>query len=381
MTSMPDELPDPRSAPDPADVPAWAAEVHALAIAGLDATGRAADALDEVLSRRLCRMLDDEDGEALDALVRLAPSVAVARHVSRALAGLALHPRSDDDALALTLFALPIVVVAATTAREHAPTRLPGVVHDVDEVRALLIEHRALGGNETFVIGSALASADAIDLRRLPSLLAKRALRGERTPLDVAPANIEVVADERAHLRFLVGSAIAAADAKLLSPAPGQAWAMPLARVLIAQLARPAVSVVALPRAPADLVTAHSQGLAAQRDVSAQLFASNALRSLRAQAGEPSAVISAHRAADTRGGGELRLSLSSPLAPRAAQGFRCTLLPTERVVDVATMLTDLMRDCRVADVRIAPGVHPDRDAITGGPLLFKPETMPLRAVH
>jgi hypothetical protein len=75
----------------------------------------------------------------------------------------------------------------------------------------------------------------------------------------------------------------------------------------------------------------------------------------------------------------LRLSLSSPFAPRAAQGFRCAIQPMERVVDVATMLIDLLRDCRVADVRVVPGVHADRDALTGGPLLFKPEALPLRA--
>jgi hypothetical protein len=35
------------------------------------------------------------------------------------------------------------------------------------------------------------------------------------------------------------------------------------------------------------------------------------------------------------------------------------------------MLMDLLRDCRVADVRVLPGVHADRDPVTGGPLLFK----------
>ena len=114
----------------------------------------------------------------------------------------------------------------------------------------------------------------------------------------------------------------------------------------------------------------------AQRDVSAQLFASNALRQLRASVGEPVAVISAHRADDAPGGGELRLSLSSVLEPRDAQGFRCPVYPWERVVDVATMLVELLRDCRVGDIRAVAGVHADRDALTGGPLLFKPETIP-----
>ena len=109
----------------------------------------------------------------------------------------------------------------------------------------------------------------------------------------------------------------------------------------------------------------------AQREVAAQIFASNALRKFRASVGEPIAVISAHRADDAPGGGELRLSLSSPFALRDAEGFRCRLYPHESVRDVATMLRDLLRDCRVADVRVRSGVHPDVDSETGMRLLFK----------
>ena len=87
-------------------------------------------------------------------------------------------------------------------------------------------------------------------------------------------------------------------------------------------------------------------------------------------------MISAHRAAAAPGGGELRLSLSSPFDPRPAEGFRCPLFPTDRVDDVAAMLRDLLRDCRVADVRIVPGVHADRDPQTGLPLLFKADAAP-----
>ena len=37
------------------------------------------------------------------------------------------------------------------------------------------------------------------------------------------------------------------------------------------------------------------------------------------------------------------------------------------------MLLDLLRDCRVTDVRILSGVHPDCDPQTGVMLLFKPD--------
>ena len=77
-----------------------------------------------------------------------------------------------------------------------------------------------------------------------------------------------------------------------------------------------------------------------------------------------------------KGGGGVN---TSPLSPRDAQGFRCPLYAGERVADVATMLVDLLRDCRVADVRILAGVHPDREPLTGGPMLFKPDTIPVAA--
>jgi hypothetical protein len=117
-------------------------------------------------------------------------------------------------------------------------------------------------------------------------------------------------------------------------------------------------------------------GRAAQREVGAQLFASNAIRRFRARVGEPSAVISAHRCASAFGGGELRLSLSSPFDMQQAEGFRCPLFPPDRAADVATMLLELLHDCRVSDVRVIGSAQPDKDAGTGLPLLFRADAVP-----
>jgi hypothetical protein len=115
--------------------------------------------------------------------------------------------------------------------------------------------------------------------------------------------------------------------------------------------------------------------------VSAQLFASNAIRKLRAAVGEPAAVISAHRAIDSATGGELRLSLSSVFDAREAEGFRCPLYPADHAGDVADMLVTLMRDCRLTDVRVLSGVYGDRDAASGLPLLFKADALPDELMH
>jgi hypothetical protein len=186
---------------------------------------------------------------------------------------------------------------------------------------------------------------------------------------------------EGVFLRFLVGTVLAAPGADPLRDSAVGGWGIPLARALGQALAVPGISLLALPRAPQPLTTALWQGRLAQREVGAQLFASNAIRKLRAATGEPSAVISVHRVDAPAGGGEVRLSLSSPFDPREAEGFRYPLLPLDRVEDVVQMLATLLADCRIADVRVLSGVHADRDRATGLTLLFKAADLPPAAVH
>ena len=259
------------------------------------------------------------------------------------------------------MFALPIVIVSGIEGAAGCRTPRHSGRHEQD--RAILEEHGALRSR---TIRPTRVASDAIDLPRLPELLAWRQLPAsggsDFSPHVLTPSPLVVpVGREGVHLRFLVGSLLARPGADLLADAEVGAWGVPVAKALSRELAVGGASVLALPRAPQRPLPAVRTGRAAQREVGAQIFASNAIRKMRASVGEPSAVISAHHAPDAPGGGELRLSLSSPFAPRDAEGFRCPLHPLDRVGDVAMMLGDLMADCRVTDVRVAPGVHPDRD--------------------
>jgi len=374
------ELDDPRTFPDPAIAPPAAARVHALATASLDARAQGeADARDLEIDAELARLIEAGDGDALAAVLASAPSVAVHRHVWRALARRLAKPVDAETGVGVALFALPVVLVTGRSAGAAGP-RLPGILHDTYELAAQLRAHGAPGGSQVFALANALVAVAGIDARALPGLVAASRLgSSDKTfaPIALPKAPVDVPEGEAAHLRFVVGSALAAPGFDLGRNADKTAWMRPFALALGQQLAVPGISVLALPRPPQSLPAALASGRAAQRDVSAQLFASNAVRQLRASVGEPAAVISAHRTADAPGGGELRLSLSSPFEPRDAQGFRCPVYPWERVVDVATMLVKLLHDCRVIDIRAVAGVHADRDPLTGGPLLFKPETLPL----
>jgi hypothetical protein len=376
---MPVDIADPRVFPGGVD--ATHAPLIALAEASL-AAGSAIRA--EEIGRTLTTALVDrlQSGEVLllTELIAAAPSPAIARMLWRCLID-AWERASDDGArgVAATLFALPVVIVAGRDPGdgpvEPVPA-IPCVLADTARLTAIMREHRALGGNETFGFAAALVASDAIDVPRLPDLLAWQRLAADAATVerDLPPTPIALQSGQQSvHLRFLIGTALAAPGVDLLSGSDTAGWAMPLARELARQLVLPQVSVLALPRAPQRPPSALQQGRSAQREVGAQLFASNAIRKLRSAVGEPSAVISAHRCAAAPGGGELRLSLSSPFDPRQAEGFRCPLFATDRAGDVASMLLDLLRDCRVTDVRVLAGVHPDRDAQTGMMLLFKPD--------
>ena len=375
--AMLDRLADPRAWRVAPTSDARVARLHALAVAGLDAhTTREEDATREDMRRALVSLIRSGDGGALAKALTEAPALPAARYLWRSLEAAERDAAASAGALATTLFAIPVVVVASLTS-EGAHAMLPAVLQEREGLAVLLREHRALEGCETFALATALTGAEAIDLPRLPSLLEQCRIgdgpaAAPLPPLAVPAADLDLRgAGERVFLRFVVGVAVTAAGFDPLLGGEVGRWGMPLAQRLSAGLAAPGASVLALPRPPKRLVAALRIGRTAQREIGAQVFASNAIRRLRASVGEPTAVISAHRAVDAPGGGELRVSLSSPFEPRDAEGFRCPLHPYEAVRDVAGMLVSLLDDCRVSDIRVQPGVHPDVDATTGLRLLFK----------
>jgi len=368
---------DPRRFPPLDDAPPAYARLFALAAQSQGAsTGQHADACDAELAAAIDAMLRPGADGSLAALFDAAPSAAVYRHLWRILAQRE-RAGAFDSARLVRVFALPVIVVAGAERADSAGTVLPCVLGDASALAGILRDKGALAGNRTIAFANTLVAADVFDFDRLPQLLAIAPSEA------IAPSPIVVSGtSETVHLRFLVGTALAAAGADLFRDRNAAAWGTPFAQALSGELAAPGISVLALPRAPLPLVEAAWQGRLAQREVGAQIFASNAIRALRAATGEPSAVISMHASeADTRGG-EVRLSLSSPFDPRSAEGFRCPLAPLDSVEDVVAMLLALLADCRVVDVRRKPGVHPDRDAATGLPLLFKAEgAPPAAALH
>lgn len=332
--------------------------------------------IDRQLERAIVDAFDRGDFGRVESALQSARSPDEYRHLWRAAIAAWRSRTTDVDATVVAAgFAIPVVIVAAADRDVEMPMSLsePRVIVDT------MKKHGALGGNQNFGIGGVLTGVGSIGLDAAAKWPSPHAIDAAAAWIDAAAASPVRIASgvESAHLRFILGTALASPKAKAFEERTSGAWGMAVAEQLSRQLAVPDVQVLALPGAPADALSAWQHGLLAHRDVALQLFASSALRKLRSSFGEPGVVVSAHRVANGGyGDGELRVSLSSPFGERDAEGFRCPLYPFERVGDVVKIIVDLLSACRVADITVLPGVHPERNADTGLPLFFRADSLP-----
>ena len=362
-------LPDPRAFPLYEGNPAN--PLIELALASLAAElGVIQEKHDTELREHIAALLINQStGEITDALTR-APSLAVQRHITRTLASAHVEAgrARGDAALPTTVFAIPLVIVAANP----TPVNIPGALPTIDAFVTLMKAHSALRGNQTFALSNALAASSALALDQLPASLDWWALEAD-SPVRVARAAMAVPENqESVFLRFILGTALAGPGVDLLTENDTGKWGMPFTQMFAQQLGGGTLSLLALPRPPRSPLAALFQGRAAQREVSMQLFATNAIRKFRSSVGEPEAVISAHR---TVSGGEVRLSLSNPFDEKGAEGFRAELHATDRAQDVAVAMQDLLRECNVGSVTVLADVFPDMDNETKLPMLFRADAL------
>src|SRR6266496_3103147 len=215
MPYMSIDIDDPRVFAESVD-PSHASLLE-LAQAGLAATETArADEINRALTKVILDRLRSRRALLLADTIAAAPSPAIARALWRCLiAAWAPASRNSTAALAATLFALPIVIVAGRESGSGEQTdepSLPGVLADTSRLAAILRAHGALGGNETFALAPALVASDAIDVSRLAELFEWQRLAGAGAPpLDLQPTPIALQRGQQSvHLRFLIGSALAA---------------------------------------------------------------------------------------------------------------------------------------------------------------------------
>ena len=349
-----------------------ASPLHELAAASLNGNTAAR----ATFKLELDALLENGEDDAVQALLRDAPSTDCYRHIQQALAKLVNKPERGEAVIA-RLFAIPLVIVAGAKKQTQIPDALP----DVAAVSALLEQHGVLGAGRTFGLGNALCAMETLDCLR-PRLLRQWAaqLRTGGAPLELAGSTFDLPPGrEQVVLRFLVGASVVPAHVPSVTETGSNvgAWGIPLTQLLAKQLAQPGLDVLPIPRAPVALYLASDAGRAAQIELAFSLFLSNAVRQFRLAVGDPSVVLSAHRTDD--GSAELRVSLSSVFDESMLEGFRWPLYPPDDFIEIVNKINELINECRLNDVHALNLIATDLNA-RGGRFLSARDAVQLEAV-
>ena len=256
----------------------------------------------------------------------------------------------EDLPLVTRVFLLPVLFVTAGA----APAVVAGALPDVAELGATLRAAGALGRVESLAWSNALGTleaAAAVPPERLHALGRHGGGDGGADLLAPAPLQIDDAA-EQVHVRLITGVCVTGVDAPTVMETAGQVgrWGMAVSRLLAEQLAVPGLSLLALPRAPASWHAALAQASFAREEIAFQLFATGAIRRIRTATGDPLASVSACT------DGSVRIELRSPFDDMEVHSHAWRLGPADDMARVEFAITDLLRECRIADVAIAPDV-------------------------
>lgn len=314
------------------------------------------------LATAVSHVLARNDDAKIAAAYAAVTSRAAYRNLWEATA-VAVDAAPADAAVVARVFAMPWLLVCGA----RAGATLPVVLSDVSALAKVLEESGALGANRNLGFANALTDLETLEHIAPSTLRAWSAGAGLR---DFPPAPVVLTTgDETVHLRFLLGAAVAPPHAAGIADTATNvvAWGMKATAALSPQLAVPGIDVLPMPRPPMSVMRAAYAGRRAGLEAAFNLFVSNTLRRFRLKVGDPAVVLSAHD------GGELRVTLSSTLDEGMTEGYRWPLHPLDDVGEIAAVMEEFLRDCRVPDVTVFPDVLPD--ATDTGALLFPTPAM------
>ncbi len=343
-------LPDPRAYPrvDPQQP-----VVRALMRALTDRGGEAEADLQQVLLDALQR---GDDALLDDAFARM-PSQDALLALRDALASCIETP-IDANGRFVELFVLPLILV--TGARK--PATLPAEVPDLLALRALLVEHGLVDpSNQVWL------SAQLTDLAGLASVPLSRWFDAAGTlaaassglqdglPFDLPAAPIEAKSGESVHLRFLVGVAIREGERRRvkLGGDVGK-WGLPLTKLIQQQWQQQDLTLFAMPRPLAGILSGRQPARFTCLEVAYQLFLSGIIRKVREAVGDPVAALASHE------GNEIRVTVHSRIQTDLRESFVWRLAPDDVVASVQRMMEELLAECQVGEVHRVETVQPDR---------------------
>jgi hypothetical protein len=288
---------------------------------------------------------DDEIREALAG----AGSRAVYAKLWGALCTAVEKAPAEGDVVT-TVFAMPWVIVAAG----NAAAKIDCVLTDAGELARVLGEHGAFGASRNVGLSNAMCAIEALETMH-PSTVLDWSRDGSLR--DIPPAPISVARGvEEVHLRFLIGAAVASIHAPDIVETAANigTWGTPALRVVAKQLAVPDVQLLPMPRPPAGIYTAAYAGRRAAIEAAFNLFMSNSVRRIRMAVGDPELTLSAHA------GGELRVTLSTPLDDSLVEGFRWPLHPADDLDEIEGTIARLAAECRLDEPHVVSSILPDR---------------------
>ena len=270
----------------------------------------------------------------------------------------AIEAAGDEAGPVPRLFAIPWVIVCAASAAATIDCVLP----DVSALTRVLEKHGAFGASRNLGLGHALCGIESLE-----GLSPSDVLEGWQNPRlrELPPLPIEVPRGaEEVHVRFLLGAAVVPAHAPGIAETGANigAWGTPALRSLLEQLATPNIQMLPMPRPPAGLYTAAYAGRRAGLETAFTLFVSNAVRRFRRSVGEPHVTLSSHA------GGEVRMTLWTPVDDEMIEGFRWPLHPADNLEDVEQTMSSMIHACRLGDPDVRSEVL--ADCTSSGAVLF-----------
>ncbi len=292
--------------------------------------------------------LAQEGDDDIAAAYRAVQSRSAYRNLWEAVAA-AVDAPPADAAVVTRVFAMPWLLVCGT----RAGATLPCVLSDVGALAKVLEESGALGANRNLGFANALTGLETLEALAPSTLKAWSAGAGLR---DLPPAPVVLTpGDESLHLRFLLGAAVSPPQAAGIADTATNvaAWGMKATVAMSQQLAVPVADVLPMPRPPMSVMRAAYAGRRAGLEAAFNLFLSNTLRRFRVKVGDPTLVMSAHD------GGELRVTMCSPLDEGLTEGYRWPLHPLDDLHEIAASIEAFARECRVLDVVALPDMLPD----------------------
>jgi hypothetical protein len=303
------------------------------------------------LSQRISTMLENGEESIVREEVSKPASPSACRALLQALE-LALLPGGGEGDVSIQVFAIPVLFVVGGASSAQAS----GVVRDTDEIRVLFETAGVLGQCRNFGLSNALAAKSSIEAIPWATL---RSISHNDTwdglgDFDLPPADIPVIAhQETVYLRFLTGAALTPGDAPGFIQVAGDIgrWGFSLSRLLGRQLAGENLSMLAIPRPPANIVRAVQEGCFAARELGFQLFLSNALREARLSVGEPDVTIS------SRSDETICIRLTSPFDDLFDQTYGWNLTYSDEIDTIVRSILGLLKEARVERIQVVPTIE------------------------